>query len=154
VFGQYARNRFADIAFQINDFNQAVFGTGFLHVFNDAKSALFGSVNWASERAVNDRADGNKSGYGIRVGGQTTMLASTEVFANIGYQIGKYDKENIAFLEYRNDKQVDASLGGVWHADKYWTVRPQISYTKNNSNILIYSFDRLDASITVRRDFR
>jgi tetratricopeptide (TPR) repeat protein len=154
VFGQYTRNRFADSAFQINDFNQAVIGTGFLNIFNDAKSALFGSVNWASERAVNDRADGNKSGFGLRVGGQTSMLASTEVFANVGYQIGKYDKENIAFLAFRNDKQVDASLGGVWHADKYWTVRPQISYTKNNSNIPIYSFDRLDASITVRRDFR
>jgi hypothetical protein len=154
VFGQYARNRFADSTFQINDFNQAVIGAGFLHVLQDAKTALFGSVNWASERAVNDRADGNKSGFGLRVGGQTAMLASAEVFANVGYQIGKYDKENIAFLAFRNDKQVDASLGGVWHADKYWTVRPQISYTKNNSNIPIYSFDRLDASLTVRRDFR
>jgi hypothetical protein len=67
--------------------------------------------------------------------------------------MGRYNKENVAFLETRNDKQVDVTLGGNWHFDKFWTMRPQISYTKNNSNIQIYSFDRLDESITIRRDF-
>lgn len=154
LFGQYGRNRFADGSMQINDFDLTVVGAGLLHILEDGKAALFGSINWAGERAVNDRADGNKIGYGLRVGGQTSFHESTEVYANVGYQIGRYDKENVAFLTNRNDKQYDVSLGCNWHLDKFWTVRPQASYTKNNSDIAIYSFDRLDASITVRRDFR
>jgi tetratricopeptide (TPR) repeat protein len=154
IFAQYGRNRFADSIMQINDFDQSVAGAGLLHILQDGKTVLFGSLNWAGERAVNDRADGNKFGYGLRVGGQTSVHESSELFANAGYQIGRYDKENLAFLANRDDKQYDVSLGGNWHLDALWTVRPQIGYTKNISNIPIYSFDRLDASIIVRRDFK
>ena len=54
----------------------------------------------------------------------------------------------------RYDKQYDANFGINWHYDKLWTVRPQISYLRNNSNIVIYQFDRTDVSITIRRDFK
>lgn len=154
LFGQYGRNRFADSTMQVNDFDQLVVGTGYLHLLGDGKTALFSSLNWVSERAVNDRADGNKTGYGLRLGGQISFRDTLEVFTNVGYQLGRYDKENLAFLTGRNDKQLDVSLGGNWHRDQYWTIRPQVSYSNNNSNIPIYSFDRLDASITVRRDFK
>jgi tetratricopeptide (TPR) repeat protein len=153
VFGQYSRNRFSQSEMQLNDFNQTVFGTGFLHILPDGKTALFGSINLGNEHAVFDRADGDKTGFGLRVGGQTSIHESIDTFANVGYQIGRYNKENVAFQATRNDKQFDVTIGGNWHWNKLWTMRPQISYSKNNSNIQIYGFDRLDASITVRRDF-
>ncbi|TAJ76240.1 MAG: DUF560 domain-containing protein [Gallionellaceae bacterium] len=154
LFAQYGFNRFADSAMKVNNFNQSVVGAGYLHILEDRKTALFGSANLAGEKSVLDRADGNKKGFGLRVGGQTSFRESTEVFANVGYQAGSYDKENVAFLANRSDKQYDFSLGANWHWDKYWTVRPQFSYSNNKSNIAIYSFDRVDASVTVRRDFR
>ena len=153
VFGQYGRNRFSASEMQVNDFDQTVIGTGLLHILGNGKTALFGSINLGNEHALNDRADGDKAGYGLRVGGQSSIDETTDAYANAGYQIGHYNKENIAFLTNRNDKQYDVTLGGVWHYDKFWTVRPQAGFTNNNSNISIYSFDRLDASITVRRDF-
>lgn len=154
IFAQHGRNRFADSTMQVNDFDQNVIGTGLLRILGEGKTVLFGSLNWASERMVHDRADGNKVGYGLRVGGQTALRDSIEVFANTGYQLGSYDKENLAFLAKRSDKQYDVSLGGNWHPSKPWTVRPQVSYSKNTSNIPIYSFDRVDLSVTVHRDFR
>jgi tetratricopeptide (TPR) repeat protein len=153
VFGQYSRNRFSQSEMQLNDFNQTVFGTGFLHILPDGKTALFGSINLGNEHAVYDRADGDKSGFGLRVGGQTSIYEAIDAYANVGYQIGRYNKENVAFQATRNDKQFDFTIGGNWHWNKLWTMRPQISYSKNNSNIQIYGFDRIDASITVRRDF-
>jgi tetratricopeptide (TPR) repeat protein len=153
VFGQYSRNRFAQSEMQQNDFNQTVIGTGFLHVLSDGKTALFSSINLGKEAALHDRADGDKTGYGLRVGGQTSIHESIDTYANVGYQIGRYNKENISFLATRIDKQFDVTIGGNWHWNKLWTMRPQISYSKNNSTIQIYGFDRLDASITVRRDF-
>ncbi|MDP2804878.1 MAG: tetratricopeptide repeat protein [Gallionellaceae bacterium] len=154
MFMQHSRNRFADTASQLNNFDQNVAGTGYLYNFEGIKTSVFSSLNWSSERAMYDRADGNKVGYGLRIGAQKTLNGSMEVFSNVGYQIGNYDKQNVAFLAARNDKQYDVTLGGAWHPNKAWTVRSQASYSKNNSSILIYSFDRLDASITVRRDFR
>lgn len=153
LFGQYGLNRFADSAMQSNNFNQRVIGTGFLHILGDGKTALFSSLNLADEKAAG-RADGNKTGYGLRVGGQTSLRESFDVFANVGYQSGRYDKDNAAFLTSRSDKLYDFSLGGNWHRDKNWTVRSQLSYSNNKSSISIYSFDRIDASITLRRDFR
>lgn len=153
VFGQYGRNRFAESTMQINDFDQIVIGTGMLVILASGKTAFFGSINIGNERALNDRADGDKLGIGLRVGGQSSLDEKIDAYANAGYQVGRYNKENIAFLTNRNDKQYDLTMGGIWHYDKFWTVRPQASYTNNSSNISIYSFDRLDASITVRRDF-
>jgi len=154
MFGQFGRNRFSDSAMQINDFDQSVVGVGLLHILGDEKTALFGNLNWARENAVNDRADGNKTGYGLRLGVQSTVRKYLELFANVGYQTGRYDKQNLAFLTSRNDAQYDVSLGSNWHWNKYWTVRPQFAYSNNKSNIAIYSFDRIDVSLSVRRDFK
>jgi len=45
------------------------------------------------------------------------------------------------------------ALGADWRWGKYWTLRPQLAYTRNNSNIVIYSYNRTDVSLTFRRDF-
>jgi hypothetical protein len=83
----------------------------------------------------------------------------TELFAGLGAQFSKFQLANAAFSSptesvTRDDKQYDANLGINWHYDNVWTVRPQISYLRNNSNIVIYQFDRTDVSITIRRDFK
>ena len=123
------------------------------HILADGKTALFGSVNLVSERATDGRADGDDTGYGLRVGGQTTIREAIDLYANAGYQTGNYDQGNAAFLTTRSDRLTDLTLGGNWHFAKFWTMRPQVSYTKNNSNITIYAFNRLDTSINVRREF-
>jgi hypothetical protein len=153
VFAQYGGNRFVQSAMQINDFDLAVIGAGMQHIFADGKTVLFGSLNWSYEHTINDRADGNKTGYGLRVGGQMPINGSVDAYANTGYQLGRYDKDNVAFLTARSDAQYDVAAGGNWHFAKLWTMRPQVVYASNNSNIPIYGFNRLDASISVRRDF-
>lgn len=154
MFGQYGKNRYSDPTYRVNDFNQVVIGAGMLHILDDGRSALFVSINGLKEGAVHDRADGSKTGYGLRLGGQTPFGEGVEVFASVGYQRGRYDKENLAFLAKRDDKQSDATLGASWHFAQLWTFRPQVGYSRNRSNIAIYSFDRVDASMTVRRDFK
>jgi tetratricopeptide (TPR) repeat protein len=154
LFAQHNRNRFADPAYQLNDFDQSVSGIGYLQGFESIKTTLFANVNWMSERVLHDRADGNKNGYGARLGAQKVLSDAWEIFGNTGYQMGNYDQSNTAFLTSRADRQYDVLLGAGWHPDKNWTVRSQAMYMKNVSNIAIYGFDRLDLSLTVRRDFR
>jgi len=157
LFGQYARFRF-EPTISVNDFDQTTYGANWVHVYGDGKALVMASLFNGEERAQL-RADGNKSFYGLRLGGQMQLNEKTELFGGLGAQFGKYDLANAAFSTptdavKRDDKQYDANLGMNWHFDKAWTLRPQITYMRNNSNIVIYKFDRTDLSITVRRDFR
>lgn len=157
LFGQYARYRFAS-AISVNNFDQSTYGANWLHVVKDGKGLVSASLFAGDERAPL-RADGGKRFSGLRLGGQLQLNAKTEFFAGLGAQFGEYDKANAAFSTpsaplTRDDKQYDANLGINWHYDKAWTVRPQIAYMRNDSNIVIYKFDRTDFSVTLRRDFK
>lgn len=163
VFAQRGRYFFIDPLMTINNFVQTTLGAGWLHVIPDGQSVVFSSMFVGSEddiapitasNPVGGRADGNKSLAGLRIGGQTALNERTELFANLGYQSGMYDKTNAAFLRKRQDRQLDASIGTNWHWDKNWVLRPQLAYSRNFSNIAIYRYDRIDASLNIRRDFR
>ena len=157
AFGQYARYRFeSDIS--VNNFDQSTYGANWLHISSDGKSMVSASLFAGDERAPL-RADGGKRFDGLRFGGQMQMNEKTELFGGFGAQFSKYELANAAFSTptdslTRNDKQYDANLGINWHYDKAWTVRPQIAYMRNDSNIAIYKFDRTDVSIMIRRDFK
>ncbi|MGP1678306.1 MAG: surface lipoprotein assembly modifier [Burkholderiales bacterium] len=157
LFGQYARFRF-EPTISVNDFDQSTYGANWLHLANEGKALVMGSLFTGDERAPL-RADGGKRYTGLRLGGQLQLSEKTELFGGLGAQFSKYQLANAAFSSpaesvTRDDKQYDANVGLNWHFDKAWTLRPQISYMRNDSNIVIYEFDRTDISITIRRDFK
>jgi len=157
AFGQYARYRF-EPTISANDFDQSTYGANWLHTVNDGKGLVSASLFTGDERAP-ERADGGKRFNGMRLGGQMQLNEKTELFGGLGAQFSKYQRANAAFSSpteslTRDDTQYDASIGLNWHYDKVWTVRPQISYIRNNSNIVLFNFDRTDVSVTIRRDFK
>lgn len=164
LFGQYLQYRFAELAMQVNDFNQQAVGAGWAHVLADGQSTLSGGVYFGTEQDVSalvtpatpngGRTDGAKRFSGLRLGGQTTYGGSTVLFASAGWQGGNYSKANPFFLSQRADQFYDLTLGADWHWDKLWSVRPQVAYARNKSNIVIYSYNRTDVSVTLRRDFK
>lgn len=152
AFGQYARYRF-EPTISANNFDQSTYGANWLHIVNAGKGLVMAGLFTGDERAAL-RAGGGKRFNGLRLGEQVQLNEKTEFFAGVGVQFSKYELVDAAFSTTRDDKQYDANLGLNWHYDKAWTVRPQISYIRNNSNIVLYQFDRTDVSITVRRDFK
>jgi hypothetical protein len=153
---------------QVNDYDLQAVGGSWLHVLADGKSMLFGSLYTGTEQDVSKivdptlpttlpnggRADGAKKFSGLRVGTQKTCGDKLTLFANAGEQIGDYNKINYYFLRQRSDRLYDLAVGATWRWNKLWTLRPQLNYSKNNSNIIIYQYDRRDVSLTIRRDFR
>ncbi len=164
VFGQYAQYRYIDPLMQPNDFDQQVIGGGWSHVLSDGKATVFGSLYHGTENDVSTivtpatpsggSTDGAKRFSGLRVGGQTAASEKTTLFAYAGAQLGDYSKVNYYFQRQRSDRFYDLTTGAIWHWDKLWMLRPQLNYSENDSNIVIYGFNRLDVSLTVRRDFR
>lgn len=172
AFGQFGRNRAVgfpptspttDARIEGNT-DQVIIGGGGVHIFADNKSALFGSVYFGKEIDVapvisaglpnGGRADGKKRFEGFRVGGQVGITEQSEVVASIGWQNAVYGNLNNLIMDRRSETTADLSLGLNWHIDKLWTVKPQIAMSKKISNLAIYSSDRADVSLTIRRDFK
>jgi outer membrane protein len=168
VFAQYVQYRFDDPLMKPNDFNQQAMGLGWLHLLAEGRTSLSGSIYYGTEQDVSPeitvagtvlnpdggRSDGAKRFRGIRAGGQTAIGGKTTLFASAGIQVGDYDKVNSYFLLQRQDRFYDLNLGMDWHWEKLWSLRPQLNFFRNDSNIPVYAYDRKDVSLTVRRDFR
>ena len=163
VFGQYVQYRYADPAMQFNDINQQAAGIGWLHVLEDAKSTLSGSLYYGTENDVGPvtsvnltggRPDGAEHLRGLRIGGQDVLGETIKLFFSAGGQIGNFNNVNPAISDLRTDRQHDWTLGASWSLDKLWTVRPQITHFHNSSNVVSYAYDRTDVSLTLRRNFK
>lgn len=163
TFGQYTQNRFVASGMETQDFNLSLLGENWLHVLEDGQSAVFGSLFIGHETDVapksdlnpgGGRPDGNKNMVGARAGTQFPLVEDWDAFVGGGLQKGQYVKENLAFLKKRSDTMWDVNAGANWHLDKDWSLRPQVTYMRNVSNIPIYSFDRTDVSLMLHRDFK
>lgn len=162
AFAQSVKYRYIDSVMQPNDFDQRAFGLGLLHVLPEGGSSLSGSVYFGDEKDVSPiitvaspsggRNDGAKSFWGMRIGGLAAINDETTLFATAGMQTGDYRKTNYYFQRQRHDRLADLTMGANWRWDKLWTVRPQLNYSRNNSNIEIYGYDRKAFSLTIRRN--
>lgn len=164
IFLQHATYRFAEVAMQPNDYVQDAIGAGWRHMLDDGKSTVFASLYAGGERDISTmitpttpdggRTDGAKRFNGVRVGGQTAISDKTTLFLSAGGQVGQYSRINPLFLRQRSDSLFDLAVGSNWRWDKLWTLRAQLNYSKNDSNIGIYEYDRVDIALAIRRDFR
>ncbi len=157
AFVQYGQNRAAGPATDARiegNTDQTVIGAGWVHVMGDGKQALFGSIFAGKESAVAGRPDGKKKFEGVRVGGQAAFADEVDGFASLGWLHGAYSDQNFLFIAKRNEHQYDLTVGANWRLDTLWSVKPQLAFSKKSSNIALYSFERSDVSLTLRRDFR
>jgi len=92
--------------------------------------------------------------WGLRLGGQFNINEKLVPFFGASYEERRYGGPDPLFLVTRNDNQYDVRVGVTYIPAKLWSVTPQISYTRNDSNVIINQFDRAQALVTLRRDFR
>ncbi|MHB1590381.1 MAG: surface lipoprotein assembly modifier [Sulfuricella sp.] len=158
AFAQYNQQRYEN---QItSDIDQSLLGATWLRAFGGkGNPILFSSLMVGRDDALNQISPGkdfSKDYWGVRLYGQYTLNPSLDAFAGFGYQwrndTSMYARA--ATVAYGKDELSDISLGLNWRPYKEWTVRPQIVYSQNSSNIALYEYDRTETSITVRRDFR
>jgi len=91
--------------------------------------------------------------YGARMGGETKLNAQYILFASASVESRMHDAADTLFLVKRNDLQADLKIGMNYLPEKNWTISPSISYTSNDSNIVINKYDRTIYSLLLRRDF-
>jgi len=155
LFGQDTRIRYVQAAARSNSSNLFLYGAGAVRSLDPAtRTLLFGSLFRGVDVATDARSDGDRRLNGARIGAQRALRHDADWFASLSYQKSSYETRNTVFGALREDHQYDATIGVNWQATPGWLVRPQLSYTRNDSNLAINDYDRVELSVTVRREWR
>lgn len=99
------------------------------------------------------RPDLGRQFVNLRVGGQYTLSEKMILTGSVSYQYSDYGADDPLFLVERNDDFVNLRTGLVYKLNNNWSVRPEIQYSHNSSNIAINDFDRWQTFVTVRNQF-
>ena len=135
-----------------------------------AYSTLLGGVNDGIEagfRLTNQTADDDQFGYEsaeIYFGGFVTFAKTSNVYLNLNFEQYMYDAADTLACtpqpcvgEIRDEIESRYILGYNYDFSggflQGWTLNTHISYTRNNSNIDFYSYDRKIFAINLARYF-
>ena len=152
---QYNEIRYVTADQRGNDVNVVMLGAGLSHLYAGPRPVtVFAGAFAGEEREERERTDGNRTLGGIRVGASLAAHESFDVFTSAAAQVGLYSRYNSLFLVRRRDAQYDLGLGVNWRFAPLWSLRPQLSLTRSDSNVAIYDTLRYDVSLSLRRDFR
>jgi tetratricopeptide (TPR) repeat protein len=156
LYAQLADLTYPDLSQSIRDARRTIIGGAAAHAFGGESAAVvFASVYGGEEKedAQNVPHLGHKP-VGVRVGAQWRLAPGVHLLANASAEQRRYGGIDPLFLVEREDTQFDATvvLNYTIRATK-WSVRPQLSFTDNDSNIEIYAFRRTVAQLGLRRDF-
>jgi len=155
LFGQDARSRYLQSASRSESANLFLYGASGTRVIDqDSRTIAFASVFRGVDVATDSRADGDRRLHGARAGMQRALYGSADWYASASVQKSTYAIENPTFGVNRKDYQYDVAAGVNWPLSPVWLLRPQMTYTRNDSSLTLYDYDRYELSLTFRRNFK
>jgi hypothetical protein len=93
---------------------------------------------------------------GARLSGGWLLAPQSSFYAEAAYLEARYDEEPGFFGLERDDEEWSVLLA-TEHRDwpgKGWIVTPRLRYIDHVSSVSLYEYDRWEASVLARRDFR
>jgi tetratricopeptide (TPR) repeat protein len=153
LYGQFSRLKYTDN--HIRDADRSIIGVNVGHVFQtDFSPIIFASIYGGREDARDSSVEFlDQDVLGIRAGGQLNFSPVLQLNATASYERRDNDENDPFFLTKRKDDQYDVLVGLRYLPAPSWSIKPQFSYTKNDSNIDLNGFDRKVISVNVRKDF-
>jgi len=154
---QYSQLRFPTNS--IEDFNQWFLSATYLKSYaTQGTPMLLATVFIAQDEAQNklpdNETDKSKNLAGVRLYSQYSVNTKLLAFGSLGfvYRKDKDDYARAAAVANGRDKFGEASVGILWQFQPRCAVRAQYGYTKNDSNIEIYSYNRSEVVTAIRCD--
>lgn len=134
---------------------QTIAGAGMVKSLGGSGNPIvFGSLFAGDDMATRRRGDGDRYIFGLRAGYQRSLRDRLDAYATLSMQYSDYKRFNPLFQEFRKETQYDLALGLNWRMEHDWALKPLLTYTRSDSNFQVYDFDRLELSLTLRKDFR
>jgi tetratricopeptide (TPR) repeat protein len=154
-YGQVSEIRYLQSGTESYSSNQMIAGVGMIrNLEGSGNPIVFGSAYFGDDTATRRRGDGDRDIYGARIGYQRAVRDDADAYVTLSAQSSSYRRLNPLFQEYRKEVQFDLGLGFNWRFQPEWALRPQLTYTRADSNFPVYDYDRYELSLTLRKDFR
>lgn len=153
---QHTRLRYRDVDAKIFNTNQSVGLLGLSLLIGEGKQALVTPYLMGGyEDDTGGNLQGNKRIAGAGLTGRLALTPTRSLSWAVSGQRGRFDKTDPFFLKKRSDQRFDVSLAFNQQLGqgKKWSLRPQVTWSRQNSNLAPYDFDRTEAGVTVRREF-
>ncbi len=155
VFGQIGAVRYPEQEFR--DVDLALAGTAWTHNFARTHQQLTVGVYFGDEQAVEDGAAAEANGRkyaGVYAAYQWNMTPRQLLYVNGNVQVIEHKEPQPVFNDERDETFSELRLGWSWRWHPKWTINTELKYTKNDSNLDIFSYDRTQVFAGVRFDFR
>ena len=91
--------------------------------------------------------------YGARIGGSFGIMPKLRAFTSVSMEQRDYHGPDPIFRRTRDDTQYILSAGAEYTLCENWLLRPNVTYTTNNSNVPINDYDRVVVGIDVTMQF-
>ena len=152
---QYNRLRYPDEATSVFDSDQTVLGLNWFRAFGANNQGVgFLGAYLGKESDIHGNPSGEKDFFGLRAGGQYGLTSKWAIFATMGLMSADFQRFQVIHRKTRDDKRYDLSLGMSYTLWESWSLRPQLSLTRQDSSIGLYEFNRKEISVALRRDWR
>lgn len=135
------------------DAARTVLGGSYAQQFGDGFLGWGGVYLGTENESAANRPDLGQSLGGLRLGVQKSFMPALSGFVALNYESRRYGGQDPFFQIKRKDEQTSLSLGLTWVPAKSWRVTPQVSYIRNQSNVVINDYDRTIVSVAARLEF-
>ncbi|MES2988831.1 MAG: tetratricopeptide repeat protein [Pseudomonadota bacterium] len=115
---------------------------------------IFAGIGAGREKTVRGTFDHlSHSFVSAQAGGEFPVMETLSIIGGIGVEYRHHDRADPLFLASREDYRIDGSLGFRVLLTKQLSVRPRVTYSRNESNLALYDYDRWTASAGLRLEF-
>jgi tetratricopeptide (TPR) repeat protein len=117
------------------------------------RTRLMTVLTFGTDDAVEAGSPYGRDLFGGRIGAIFEVGRGHALMASLASVSSSYDG---TFPGTRDDDQLGATLGYEWGGWRLrgWSVRTQLNYVDNRSTVALYDYDRLDAGVSVRKEFK
>lgn len=151
---RYAQQRYTE-ALAVQDIDTLLYGLS-----TQTRAAFLPRVQFSAavtagtDEPVQTGSQFGRDVFGVRAGALIDVGRGSALLVSLASVASDYDGR--FFVGPRSDDQLSAALGfesGLWR-DTGWRLRLQASYIDNASTIELYDYDRIDAGLSVRKEFK
>ncbi len=154
AFVQYARFDYGEPGGGISDADFYGLGVGYRRVFDGAyRPTLALAVTGGDDRNDRGHHELSRKIWGASATFSFVPMPRWNVSASLSHQESDYQDEQPYLAVTRHDRFDSFILGAGYQIDRQMSVRGEMSYFDNASNIELYKYDRLQGMVKLRYDF-
>lgn len=134
---------------------------GWSHSFNDG-AANFGITGHAGRNTATSRPDGDSDVFGATANLDWTFSDTLDAFVFVWWERDDFSADDVRFHPderdeaatfSRKDNLYEGGAGLVWAFMDGWSLRPELLYIRDQSNVVALNYSSTEVWLNVRADF-